>query len=441
MKKLSQMLLVLASLSLVAVGCSRLDAPQLPLTHQQVPEASLNAPQFVVLDGYSVQYDGRVFANNQTTFAYTITRSDAEQIGFFALQIPDCASELLAYSPGGASVHVNPATGRMSVKWAFSLPAGESETFAYTFAGEVEEGLIFAWVKASPSGEEGVLGGPCGGFVISGNVFVDADSSGAQNDPESGIVNVTVELVDTGNSVEAATTDASGYYSFKRLDGTYTVRLPLVTAADDFNEELDESFDPTTALSYEVTVGPDSPGNDFGFEPTTEDIILDFEIGELTTLGEPVRFWKRQLRTAIRGGSNATFDATAMAAFIDEIEALLVTSPFQFTPGSEFEEALTILSMNSRGELGDLRKELLAAEFNWFAGFRMNDEALQLTLLAWGEALVAENTPAAASDPKGEELPPSMAPRGGDTGLSEAIGVFDLMNGGGGGGAGGGGEN
>lgn len=63
---------------------------------------------------------------------------------------------------------------------------------------------------------------------VSGTVFLDLNDNGAQNGADTGIANVTVQLLDAGNNVVASTTtDASGNYTFAGLNpGTYSVREP-----------------------------------------------------------------------------------------------------------------------------------------------------------------------------------------------------------------------
>lgn len=68
---------------------------------------------------------------------------------------------------------------------------------------------------------------------ISGRVFRDVNNNGAQNGADTGISGVSIQLLDSGNTVIAtATTDANGDYSFTNLDpGTYSVREPTQPAS------------------------------------------------------------------------------------------------------------------------------------------------------------------------------------------------------------------
>jgi hypothetical protein len=301
----------------------------------------------------------------------------------------------------------------------------------------VPQGVIRTAVKASTDVQIGEIAGPCDGFLVSGTVYVDADSNGVMNGTdESGLVDVTVSMVDGNGSVITSKTGLDGKYAFLRVAGTYTVRIDAITADDDFNEELAESFDPTGPTSIAVTVGPDSPGNDFGFDPQTEEIIFELETGILLTDGEPVKFWKKQLRAAgSRGGGGAEFDAAAMAAFIAEIQTLFLAEPYQFTPGNEFDEALAILSSNSRDPLDVLLRELLAAEFNTVSGKGLIDSMpLQLALIAWAESVVVESIPTLSTSTKITE---TLQTSSGS--LRDATKLLLLLNGNTGGGSGGGG--
>jgi uncharacterized repeat protein (TIGR01451 family) len=63
---------------------------------------------------------------------------------------------------------------------------------------------------------------------IGGTVFVDQNDNGVQNGADTGIAGVSVQLLDSGNSVIATTTtDASGNYAFTGLNpGTYSILEP-----------------------------------------------------------------------------------------------------------------------------------------------------------------------------------------------------------------------
>ena len=452
MKRLSHGIILIAILGVTLAGCSRQsdniignypnrDRPSALRT--SVDPRVTASPLFTasnVINGYLVQFDERVYINDQTTFSYTVSGAGAEHaLSFFLLELPDCAPALDSFSPQAATIGIDPHTGIFGIKWNQSLDTYESRSYSITFPGNVPLGVIRASVKASTLAEIGEITGPCDGFEISGTVYVDTDGNGTMNSAEeSGIIDVTVTLVDSKGNVQTATTDSFGDYTFIKIAGTYTVRIDAATAADDFNEDLAASFDPTGPTSKVITVGPDSPGNDFGFDPRAKEITYDLEQGILLTTGEPVKFWKRELRAAISGGKgNTEFDAATMAQFITEIQGLFLPDPFQFTPRNEFQEAMDILSTKSKDPLLILLRELLAAEFNEVSGKGLVDAAeLQSVLIAWAESVALSAYPV---EPPASQYGIGL-PRGGiDDNVGDAIKLLIRLNGTTGGGSGGGG--
>ena len=454
MKRLSYSILVFAVLVFALAGCSRQDDPTLPqypaLDHLSAPDAPLAlsvgaSPTVTTLNtinGYLVQFDGRAYDNGQTTFSYTVSGTGAEHaLSHFFLELPDCAPALDSFSPAGAVIGVNPLVEIYGVKWDQSLGTTESRSYSITFPGDVPLGVIRASVKASTLADIGEIAGPCYGFEISGTVFVDADSNGVLTEADEAgiIVDVTVTLVDGYGNIQTAITDVNGEFAFIKIPGTYTIRIDAETAEDDFNEELAASFDPTGPTSLVVTVGPDASGIDFGFDPRTEEITYDIEMGVLLTTGENVKFWKKQLRAAISGGKgNAEFDALTMAQFIEDIQGLFFPEPFQFTPGNEFRDALDILSIKSKDPYQQLLRELLTAEFNEVSGKGLVDAPdLQSVMLSWAESVAIAASPAAplASSNVDHPLLGGML----DDRVGEAVGFLVQLNGSTAGGSGGGG--
>jgi hypothetical protein len=400
---------LIAILAIAFTGCGRQSDPILPddaigdrisvlnSSIETHPAGSPILATSVMLNGYLVEFDGLLYVDDKTTFSYTVTGMEAEhELSHFLLEIPDCAPQLDSYSPPGAIIGVDPHTALYSIKWSLSLGTDESRNYSITFPGEVPLGVIFVDVKASTVVDIGEIPGPCKGFEISGKVYVDADSSGAL-DPadESGIPNVTVTLEDGDGNAETTITDSNGDYMFWKSAGTYTIRIEEATGDDDFNEQLAASFDPTGTAPLIVTVGPASPGNNLGFYPRTEEITYDIQQGLLITTGESIKFWRRELRSAISGGQGKSeFDLATMTQFITEVQGLFLPDPFQFTPGNEFQEALDIITTPSKDPLPMLLSELLMAELNEVSGKGLVDvPALQSVLLAWAESVAAEASP------------------------------------------------
>jgi hypothetical protein len=323
----------------------------------------------------------------------------------FVLEVPDCAPDPIASSPAGGTAGTDPNSGITGIKWNLTIQPDDTvgRSFSITYPGDVPPGLIDFAVKVSTTVEMGAISGPCKGFLISGIAFVDPDSNGIREPvAEPGIIaNLTVTLIDASGSIETTTTDASGHYEFFRGDGEYTLQIDSVTAANDFNEELADSFDPTTSLSRIVTIGPDSPDNDFGFRPQTEELILEIQEGILLTDGESVKFWTREVRLASKsGGPKGEFDSATILGFLLEIETLFLESPYQFEDGNEYASALAILTDNNKDPLVQLKRQLLATELNEMSDKGLfQDRPLQRVLISWGESLVfsAENANGAAA--------------------------------------------
>ena len=429
-------------LVLAFFGCGQHDDPMqtdfsaIPDAVEQSTVAAPSVYPSVVLSGYLVEFNGSVFSEGQTTFSYTVTGVSASHaLSNFFLELPGCAPEASAFDPGGPTVNVSPLNNLFGATWNIALATDGSRSYSMTFPGHVPLGIIRAHVKTGQTLDIGVVPGPCGGFEISGAVYVDADSNGVRTAEELGIANVTVRLDDGNGNIESATTDAYGGYLFRKFDGTFTVRIDGATPEVDFNEGLAASFDPTGPTSLVVTVGPDSPNNNVGYHPQQEKIIFELETGALPTTGEPARYWIKQ----VRGKGGAEFSQTEVALFIAEIENLFLPDPFQFTAGNEFDEAIDVLRINSKDPLQELNRELLVAEFNHVSGKGIEPE-LQSVLLKWVEAVIVEaggaGSSAAAASGKGGL---QTAPAGGGTGVWDALTILLLVNGATGGGSGGGG--
>jgi large repetitive protein len=109
---------------------------------------------------------------------------------------------------------------------------------------------------------------------ISGTVYVDSDNSGTIAATEKKLSGVTIELVDSTNTViRTTTTDASGNYAFTGVaPGTYTVRETQPTAYVDGIDTAGtggaaQSVASNDNLSVTVNSGEASVGNNFGERP------------------------------------------------------------------------------------------------------------------------------------------------------------------------------
>jgi len=397
------LILALVILAAVLAGCAQRQIPTSPDAAAPGPSfgrrAALATSGSETVNNFIVRYDGRTFAGGQTTFAYTVSGTGVGPVlNHFVVEIPSCAPALASSAPSGGSVIADPTSGLFGVKWGTSLETSESRAYSITFPGDVPDGLVRVAVKAGEAVGIAVLPGPCQGFFISGTVFVDPDSSGGRDATEPALAEVTVALVDGSGAIETALTDSQGRFSFRRLEGTYTVRVDASTPATDFNEVLAESFSATGPNAISVTVGPDASGADFGFKPRTRKLIADFQTGALTSTSEPGSFWIKAFRAGARGASYGGFDAASLRALLAQIEASGFPDPYQFTDGSELQEALAILTSHSKVPVDVLYRELFVAELNDASGKGLlTNPNLQDVLLSWGESLIIASRSAAVS--------------------------------------------
>jgi hypothetical protein len=266
-------------------------------------------------------------------------------------------------------------------------------------------------------------------------VFTDADQNGLVDSDESGISNVVVELLDATGNVQTMTTDETGAYAFQENQGDYTIYINTdgTLYPDSFNAQLGQTFDPTTPLMVEVTVGPDSPDHNFGFHPQTQELIYELETGEIQTTGLPVKYWKKTLKRALQmRGPTRDYGLETLIGYVHDIRGLFIEDPFAFADGVEgVQQALEILKGHSKEPVDVLLRELLATEFNQVSHQGLvGKPGLQLTLISWGESLVAQAW-AAAEPAQGDTIVPFGAAAGGY--LADARTLFELMNTGGGG--------
>ena len=401
-------ILAVVFLAVTLVGCAARQTPTSPdqsaLGGSAIRRAAPTVATSALVGNYDVRYDGRTTSGGQTTFAYTVSGTGTGSgINHFVIQLPSCAPTLASSSPANGTIVTDANSGLYGVKWGnLSIGPTESASFSITFPGDVSEGLVRVAVKAGDAVSIGIVPGPCQGFHIAGNVYVDSDSSRSRSSNEPSILpNVTVTLVDGSGNVETQITDASGHYSFFKIDGTYTVRVDAATSASDFNETLAQSFNATGPTSVSVTGGPDQTVN-FGYKPQTRKLINDFQNGILSSTGLPSSFWIKALRAAARGDSYGGYDANSLRALLVQIEGSFLPVPYQFTDGSELQEALAILTGPAKTSRDDLYQTLLVSELNDAAGKGIAGQSdLQDVLLSWAESLLAAGSSAAIATTDG----------------------------------------
>ena len=432
--------LVTGLLALIALAaCSHHDDPAGPTPAADPTAKAAGTPDEVVLGNYVVTYAGRTYDGQETTFSWHVAGTGQEpDLRWFFVEVPDCAPTPSGYLPvEGGQLRTLYPYGLDGVKWLLALDAEDPDGRLYSIIlpGDVAEGVVTCVADDGETEALGEVYGPCGGFEISGTVFTDTDGDGTRGPAEGGIADVVVEVTSAAGAVDTVHTAPDGSWRVYRPAGDYTVGVDPAAWPDAFNATLERLFTATTALSYGVTVGPDSTGLAFGFTPDTRQIISDLDQDVILADGEPVRWWKKQVHAALRislgrGPSDPNpgrpvkfYDPETVLGFIAAIEALALPEPYVFTPDDELAEAYEILRRHPRTEYDELYRELLTTEFNHVSGRGLvtSSAELQRVLIGWGESLLAAPAAGAAADKA-------------DTGLLDAITIFKGINTGGGGG-------
>jgi hypothetical protein len=400
MKKVLSVTLLASLLVLLIPGCQgsrnpvEVGAPLRSGTAFTSSTASL-LPQGIVLGGFTVSYNGRTVAGGQTTFTYIVTGPRQDFV--FRLELPSCAGTLVSFRPSSGDLTDNNTDDPFIPGIEWHLRAGTSttrDTFSLTYSGLVREGIALTSVRPSHDYLVGQIAGPCARvFDISGSVYNDANTNGIREATEAGIPGVTVSLLDTnGVFLEGLTSDPFGNYKFESVPlGRYTVTLDTNTVAATSTKYVGA----TTVTFLSVSGGPDAPGKDFGFNPKTSQLITDLKLGLLPTNGLTPGFWKKQLQAAVQGKGNPVVRKDSLLVYISRIRNLLLTEPYQFGTGDGLKAALDSLSLPTNTELGKLKQQLIALEFNWVSrhGIVGTDAPLELVLVGWGESLVSGAQP------------------------------------------------
>lgn len=432
--KLQGRIVAFFSLTLVLlVGCSFEETPT-SASAPRFPAREKDGATYTIAEafpGFLVTYTGRSVANGNTTFSYSVAGiADGSALSQLVLQIPACAGALVASSPNGGTVGPDQQSGLNGIKWGnVSVSSGQMQIYSITFAGDVPEGLIRVSAKVGSTVGSTILPGPCQGFWVSGTVFVDSDSSGTLDPDEPGIVaDVTVALVDIDGNVRTDVTDANGAYAILALDGAHVLTVAASTPATDFNEELFESFAPTTATTRNLQISGDTPNVDFGFEPKAKQIATQIELGILFTNGADRSVWTKVMRAASHGASYKSLDPSEVLGLLAEIETMAFPDPYTFSDGNEINEALAILTVQSKDPAELLFRELFVTELNDAAGFGLiADPVLQDVLISWGESLIIDSQSVSklGTGPDGIDAKPVPSI---ETDIQAALDVFNGLN-------------
>lgn len=323
-----------------------------------------------------------------------------------------------------------------SVVLEVAIAAGESELAVELVSTQTEAplGASLGWVAAGLAVPVPLVPDQ----EISGSVYVDTDRDGVRSEIEWGIPGVVITLTDAEGEATLTTSGVQGAYSFAVPAGTYTVSIDLSTDPEAFNIDIAESFDPTTPVSIEVTVGPDSAGNNFGFEPRVDQILLDLDSGELQSDALSPRTWRKLFRRGIieensnrpghghrhdKGGGwghdEDYFDAAELHEILAQVQALYFPEPYQFPSGDELQAAYDLIHDRPNTLEEELLQELFVTELNYVVELGLIEEADRLgVLISWGESLLNDPGGVAKASPAD---------------LINAIRVFDAVNTGGGG--------
>ncbi|TVR31927.1 MAG: hypothetical protein EA390_05830 [Balneolaceae bacterium] len=414
-------LAIIISFGFLFFACNEMQNPvsELPVIESfAIPGASaigVNDTEPVTIQDFKITFKGNSYdpVANTSTFKYTVTRnSSASGFNYMAFEIPECAAgDYAGHTPSESS-----SVTDNEIRWTSSIGTGSSRTHTVTYNGKKTTGMIDATIQGSGSGDiqTELIPGPCKGvYSISGTVYVDEDGSGGRDDSrEGGIDNVTVRL-DVNDKVATQKTSSNGTYTFNIYIGGeetgFTLSVPEKTAdITDFNELLYDTYTPTEGdggISDNIS-SPNLTGNNFGFEPKTDEIIQKFDDGnEIRLKTEVPSFWANEIKFADKG-RRTVFIKSELENFLDKIDELDLTYKFNF--GTDVDERLKkaeeILTLKRRStELEVLRANLLAAKLNVVSGngaFDENDNVLtdfNLIILKTGSAAAVTLDPPSTS--------------------------------------------
>ncbi len=144
-------------------------------------------PEPVLIRGYLVEFVGRTYVDDQTTFTYNVTGTGTPpDLSHFTLELPSCVTPV-SYTPSGSvEIGTDPTTGITGIKWDFGLGMNESRTYSVTFAGNVPLAPVNAAVKGGPGYEALPVPGPgCGECSCGGSSFTSAVEVTVQAEKQS----------------------------------------------------------------------------------------------------------------------------------------------------------------------------------------------------------------------------------------------------------------
>jgi len=404
-------------------------------------------------DGLDMAYFGFESTLNATDpQLFAVDPADVDRLADLVLFVGSVGvnrpNQIRVTTAAGEQLFDNPLGSTDGLQWdsivlEVEIAAGETELSVELVSTDSEEpeGASLGWVAAGLAVPVPMVPD----LEISGSVFVDTDRDGERSEIEWGIPGVVITLTDAVGDTTLGTSGVQGAYSFTVPAGTYTVSIDLSTDPEAFNVDIAESFDPTTPVSIEVTVGPDSAGNDFGFEPRVEQILLDLDSGELQSDALPPETWRKLFRRGIIeensdrpghghqhtkaggwGHDEDYFDAAELREILAQVQLLYFPEPYQLTPGDELVAAYDLIHDRPDTLEEELLRELFVTELNFVVELGLIEEADRLgVLISWGESLLNDPGVGAKASGSSDKAPPSD--------LISAISVFENINTGGGG--------
>ncbi len=385
-------------ISLFIAGCqSKTDEVVSPNDGTRGVSLSGLEPNNVLFLTFDVVFTGRTFNGTSTTFSYTVSGPRRDLHFRLGWPVTECTQAPVSWTPVSGATGNNDCCINPGIEWHPALGSDPFVTyyFTYTFNGDIPVGIVPASVKSNSDLVVGEIAGPGSPeYLVSGNVFQDANTNATLDANETFITGVTINLRENGTVTSSTTSNASGYYEFSVPCGTYSVELDTTTLTG-----TDKTyFVATTALSHSVSVGPDSPGNSFGFDVNTTKLLSDLNAKTLPTTGLNAAFWKKEFQFAV-SGRTSTYSPAQLLGFLAAIEELALETPFVFPVGDQarLDFVYQMLRKPLRTDFEAFERELITIELNYAAGKGI-DLSTELVLIGWGETLY--NAPG-GSNPKG----------------------------------------
>ncbi|MBM4129728.1 hypothetical protein FJ250_01690 [bacterium] len=393
--------------------------------------------------------------------AFAVTPAVEDRLGQLVILAASVGSDrptrVVVTTTAGAQVFEDPMGGPEGTQWdsrelPILIPGGCAEITVEVVStpSYAPQGASLGWVAAALA-VPAVADAP---WIVSGRVFTDTERDGVWAEFEPGLEGVVVDLDSDGGGLQLSVqTDAEGRYAFAVPAGAYTVSVDPDLHNGTFNNDLLTAFLPTTALARAVTVGPDSAGNNFGFEPDITRLLAELDAGAIPTDGLTLGMWTQIFRCALlaaEGGAHFDqeygriqrvpvygddcgdvlarlwYDAGTLQELLWTIEGLFLPVPYRFSDGREVVEAHKLLALNPRNLEEDVLQELLVAELNYVVGrgavARLD---FQASLVAWAESCLAWE-----EDGRGQKA----GEKDRATQLRGALSILEKTNTGGGGG-------